>query len=66
MRVRIVESLAGPHFVYRAGEVVEMDDERAAQWIQSGLATSAEPPPVAAPQQPHEPKHEPRHGQRRR
>ena len=63
MQIKIVQSIAGhadpryelEDFGYRPGEVVDVDDELAASWIDAGIAagleepTPPEPPPTGDP-----------------
>lgn len=54
MKVRILTSISGnpeplydlPHFSFSPGEIVEIDDELATAWINSGIA---EEPPASKP-----------------
>ena len=42
MKVKILVSLAGENFSYSAGEIVDLDDKVAAEWIKIGFAEPLE------------------------
>ena len=44
MRVRFLQSIAGVYWYYDAGEMAEVDDVTATNWINSGVAEYIAPP----------------------
>ncbi|WP_200760462.1 DUF7302 family protein [Effusibacillus dendaii] len=42
MKVKMLTSIAAEDWSYAIGETVDLDDEQAAAWIESGLAETAD------------------------
>jgi len=56
--VKMRESVAGRHFAYRVGEVVDLQDELAEKWIESGSCEPYSAPAATAGNDPHAGKRE--------